>query len=53
MRLDAIASTGWVSLPGRITLITLATPGVVGSANLSTADFTDAWTSGSSVVLIR
>ena len=51
MRLSAIARTRWASRPGRITLITLATPSAVGDATVSTAFLTLSWTLGSSVVL--
>ncbi len=53
VRLLAIAITRWASRPGRITLITLATPSAVGEATLSTAFFTLSCTCGSRLVRIR
>ena len=53
MRFDAIATMGCESLPGLITLITLATRLRSGAAMRSIEDFTWFWMSGSSVVLIR
>ncbi len=40
VRLSPIAINRWVSLPGVITLITLATPGALGSAYFSMAALT-------------
>ena len=53
VRLLAIAITRCASLPGLITLITLATPSKVGLATLSIDCLTDACTIGSNVVRIR
>lgn len=53
MRLSPIASTLWESWPGRITVMTLATPSSVGLATESMAFLTLFCTLGSSVVLIR
>ena len=53
VRLSPIASTGWASRPGLITLITLATLSSVGLATVLIAFFTLSWTVGSRVVLMR
>ena len=53
VRLLAIATTWWLSLPGRMTLMTLPMPSMVGEAMPSIDDLTAFWMSGSIVVRIR